>query len=170
MKVRSRSSKKKQDMSVEYVPLDSLVHYANNPRKNDHAVTDMVTVIETVGFRVPLLVKGHDIIDGHLRAKAAKEMGMAEVPVIRCDEMSDKDVRLLRLMVNKASEFAQWDLDMLEEEFEMLEDEQVDMEMVDFNWFPKKKVKSETTKKQVSFQAADEEEYNECPRCGHTWN
>lgn len=167
MRVRSRSSKKKPNMSVEYAPIDSLVPYANNPRKNDHAVADMVAVIEAVGFRVPILVKGHDIIDGHLRAKAAKEMGMEEVPVIRCDEMSEKEVRLLRLMVNKASEFAHWDLDLLEEEFEMLEDD--GMAMVDFDWFPQKKVAS-TTKKQVSFEAVEEDECNECPRCGHTWN
>jgi ParB-like chromosome segregation protein Spo0J len=153
-------------MKVENVPLEDLMPYANNPRKNDHAVDDMVKVIEAVGFRVPLLVKGNEIVDGHLRAKAAKKMGLTEVPVVRCDDMDDKSVRLLRLMVNKAAEFADWDFDLLAGEFEDLEDAGVDFGEYDFEWFPKKRA---ARKSAAPRELLEVEEYNECPRCGHTW-
>ena len=167
MKVRSRKGlESTPKMNVEYVPLDTLKHYENNPRKNDHAVGDMMKVIEAVGFRVPLLVKGDEIIDGHLRAKAAKQLGMEKVPVMRCDDMDDKSVRLLRLMVNKAAEFADWDFDLLAGEFEDLEDAGVDFGQYEFEWFPKKRA---ARKSAGPKELLEVEEYNECPSCGHTW-
>jgi hypothetical protein len=64
-----------------------LVFYAKNPRKNDAAVDRMVASIQEYGFKIPVLARSSgEVVDGHLRLKAAKKLGISEVPVILCDE------------------------------------------------------------------------------------
>ena len=41
------------------------------------------------------------VVDGHFRLKAAKKLGIAEVPVILCDEWTEAQVKAFRLMVNR---------------------------------------------------------------------
>jgi hypothetical protein len=72
--------------TIEHWPLARFIHYARNPRKNDHAVDRMAASISEFGFKVPVLARSSgDVIDGHLRLKAAQKLGIAEIPVIVCD-------------------------------------------------------------------------------------
>ena len=67
---------------IELWSIDKLIPYARNPRKNDHAVDRMAASIREFGFRVPVLARSSgDVIDGHLRLKAAQKLGLAEIPV-----------------------------------------------------------------------------------------
>lgn len=95
------------------VKVADLVPYANNPRKNDAAVPRMVALLKAYGFRVPILVRGNQLVDGHLRIKAAKSMGMTEVPAIDVGDMTEAQEKALRLVVNKSVEWADWDNDKL---------------------------------------------------------
>ena len=63
--------------------VDQLFAYTRKLRSQDkETVNRMVAVIGEFGFRIPVLVTSSgEIIDGHLRIKAAVQMGMAEVPV-----------------------------------------------------------------------------------------
>jgi ParB-like chromosome segregation protein Spo0J len=64
-------------LSVEYWPLGRLIPYARNPRKNDHAVDRMASSIQEFGFRIPILARSNgEVIDGHLRLKAAQKLGI----------------------------------------------------------------------------------------------
>lgn len=45
------------DSQVEVWPLDRLIPYARNPRKNDSAVDQMVGSIREFGFKIPCLVR-----------------------------------------------------------------------------------------------------------------
>ena len=57
-------------------PVEKLVEYARNPRKNDHAVDRVAAAIREFGFRVPVVAKSDGtVVDGHLRLKAAKKLG-----------------------------------------------------------------------------------------------
>ena len=68
-------------LRVEQWPIDRLVEYARNPRKNDDQVDRMVGAIKEFGFRIPIVAKSDGtVVDGHLRLKAARKMGLAEVP------------------------------------------------------------------------------------------
>ena len=54
------------------------------------------------GFKIPCLVRSDgEVVDGHLRLKAARKLGMLEVPVILCDEWTEAQVKAFRLMVNR---------------------------------------------------------------------
>ena len=91
-------------MQLEIWPLARLVPYARNPRKNDHAVDRMMSSIREFGFRIPVLARSNgDVIDGHLRIKAAERLGIAEVPVILCDDWTEAQVKAFRLLVNRST-------------------------------------------------------------------
>ncbi len=97
-------------IQIQYVSLDKLIPYFRNARKNDHVVDRMVASIEEYGFKIPILARsGGEVVDGHLRLKAARKCGMTEVPVILCDEWSEAQVKAFRLMVNRSVSWADWD-------------------------------------------------------------
>jgi len=84
----------KQNLDIQLWPIDRLVFYARNPRKNDAAVDRMCASIREFGFKIPVLARSDGkVVDGHLRLKAARKLGIAEVPVILCDEWRPQQVR-----------------------------------------------------------------------------
>ena len=99
---------------LEHWPLERFVEYIRNPRKNDHAVDRTAAAIYEFGFRVPILAKSDGlVVDGHLRLKAAKKLGLETVPVMLVDDMTDAQVKAFRISVNKVAEFAEWDEELL---------------------------------------------------------
>lgn len=114
-------------------PLYKFVEYPGNPRKNDHAVAQAAAAIEKFGFRVPILAKSDGlIIDGHLRLKAARQLGLATVPVLLGDDMSDAQIKAFRLSVNKIADLAGWDEELLAFELDGLRDMNFDMATIGF--------------------------------------
>ena len=112
---------------IEYWPIDKLIPYARNPRKNDSAVSQMMGSIQQFGFKIPCLVRSDgEVVDGHLRLKAARQLAIAEVPVILCDEWTPAQVKAFRLMVNRSVTWADWDEELLALEL-------VDLHMADFD-------------------------------------
>lgn len=100
--------------SVQAWPIDRLVLYARNPRKNDAAVDRMCSSIREFGFKIPVLARSDgEVVDGHLRLKAARKLGITEVPVLLCDELTPVQVRAFRLMVNRSVAWADWDEDLI---------------------------------------------------------
>ena len=67
--------------------IDRLIFYARNPRKNDHAVERMCSCIREFGFKIPVLARSDgEVVDGHLRLKAAHNSESAKSRCILCDE------------------------------------------------------------------------------------
>lgn len=121
-------------MQTTNIPLEKLIAYAGNPRKNDHAVEAVASAIKRFGFRVPVLAKSDgSLIDGHLRVKAAKHLGMEEVPVVLCDDLSEADIKALRISINRMAELADWDSELLSAELEGLAAEGIALEDVGFD-------------------------------------
>ena len=54
-----------------------------------------------------------EVVDGHLRLKAARKLGITQVPVILCDEWTPQQVKAFRLIVNRSVTWADWDEDLL---------------------------------------------------------
>lgn len=107
----------KDKLQIVYKKVDEIYPYKNNPRKNDDAVQFVVNSIAAVGFLNPILVNSEGVIlAGHTRLKAAKFLGMEEVPVVYVDDLSEEQQRAFRLADNKVGEIAEWDEDLLGEE------------------------------------------------------
>src|SRR5262249_38763651 len=69
----------------------------------------------------------------HLRLKAAKKLGLAEVPVILCDEWSEAQVKAFRLMVNRSANWAEWDEELLAQELTDLRGLDFDLSLTGFH-------------------------------------
>ena len=121
-------------LTIEQWPIGRLIPYENNPRKNDDAVPRMVTVIREFGFRVPVLAKSTgDLVDGHLRLKAAMALGLDTVPVITVDDMSLEQVRAFRIMINRSATWADWDDEALLRELQALQLASYDLSLTGFD-------------------------------------
>jgi ParB-like chromosome segregation protein Spo0J len=122
------------NLQFETWPIERCIEYARNPRKNDHAVDKIAAAIKEYGFRVPIVAKSDGlVVDGHLRLKAAKKLGLAQVPVILADDMTDAQIKAFRLSVNRVAQEAQWDLDLLKIELQDLDAEGFDLSLTGFN-------------------------------------
>ena len=118
----SQASKKKSETSaivpaaifIVYVAIGQLIEYERNPRRNDAVVGRMVASIREFGFVIPILAtRDGTVIDGHLRLKAARKLGMPKVPVIWCDGWTKAQVKAFRLLANRSSSWAEWDMELL---------------------------------------------------------
>jgi ParB-like chromosome segregation protein Spo0J len=122
------------DTHIEMWPIDRLVPYVRNPRKNDAAIDRMAASIQEFGFKIPVLARtSGEVVDGHLRLKAARKLGMTEIPVILCDEWSEAQVKAFRLMVNRSVGWAEWDEELLGLELSELKDLDFDLNLTGFD-------------------------------------
>lgn len=118
--------------TVTLMNIDEIIPYENNPRHNDEAVEMVAQSIKDFGFRYPILVdKNNVIISGHTRLKASKKLGLAKVPVMIADDLTDDKVKALRLVDNRTSEVASWDFDLLQKELDAIE---MDMNQYKFDY------------------------------------
>ena len=121
-------------MQIESWPIDRPKPYRNNPRINDDAVDAVARSIQEFGFRQPIVVDEQDvIIIGHTRFKAARKLGLAEVPVHVARGLSPEKVRALRLADNKTAELADWNLELLPIELGELQALDFDLGLIGFD-------------------------------------
>ncbi|MEI8397298.1 MAG: DNA modification methylase [Rhodospirillaceae bacterium] len=121
-------------LSVEYWPLERLIPYARNPRKNDHAVDRMCASFTEFGFRAPMMVLSSGlIVDGHLRLKAARRLGLEEVPVVLVDDLNETQIKALRLQMNRSATWADWDEELRDLEIADLREADYDLTLTGFN-------------------------------------
>jgi ParB-like chromosome segregation protein Spo0J len=119
---------------VQVWPIDRLVLYARNPRKNDAAVDRMCPSIREFGFKIPCLVRSDgEVVDGHLRLKAARKLGISEIPVMLCDEWSLAQVKAFRLMVNRSVAWADWDEELPALELQEIQEADFDLSLTGFD-------------------------------------
>lgn len=117
--------KKRADtiLKMESMATKSIAPYANNAKVHpEPQVAQIVASIQKFGFIAPILINANNvIIAGHGRLAAAKELGMAKVPVIRLGHLTDDEARALRIADNSIAESGtRWDVDLLEAELDAL--------------------------------------------------
>lgn len=121
-------------MEIKYLPVESIIPYKNNPRLNKKAVGVVAESISEFGFKNPIVVdKNMEIIVGHTRFEASKQLGYDTVPVIVANDLTDEQVKAFRIMDNKSSEFAEWDYEKLLSEIEELNLEGYDIDLTGFS-------------------------------------
>lgn len=119
---------------MEQWPIERLIDYARNPRRNDHVVDRMAAAIVEFGFRIPVVARSSgEVVDGHLRLKAARKLGLATIPVVLADELSDAQIRAFRLLANRSVTWAEWDEDLLALELAELTEAGFDLVLTGFD-------------------------------------
>jgi DNA modification methylase len=119
---------------IEMWLVDKLIPWARNPRTHSEAqVAQIAASIAEFGFNNPILVDTKaGIIAGHGRLLAARKLGLAEVPVIVLDHLSEAQKRAYVIADNKLAENAGWDDDLLRIEIEALQEESFDISLLGF--------------------------------------
>lgn len=109
------------ELKIEYIDIDKIKPYENNPRHNEEAIPYVMNSIKEFGFKVPIILdKNNVIIARHTRVESAKRLGYNKVPCLYANDLTEEQVKAFRLADNKVSEKASWNFELLEEELENL--------------------------------------------------
>lgn len=119
-------------MKIRMVSVADIMPYEKNAKIHpDEQIAHIANSIREFGFQQPIVLDKHNVvIIGHGRLLAAKKIGLSEVPVLYADDLTDAQVKALRLADNKTNE-SEWDFSMLETE---LDDLRLDFDMSDFGF------------------------------------
>ena len=148
-------------MKVIQKNVNELIPYEKNAKKHDETqIKNVAESIKQYGFVQPVVVdKDNVIVIGHCRVLAAKLLNMETVPCVCVDELTEEQVKALRLVDNKTNE-SPWDFDLLSEELEEL-----DMDLSEFGF-----AKIEHIDMDAFFEDTEptvkEPKKIQCPHCG----
>ena len=121
-------------MRIEQRNINEIIPYEKNPRLNDDAVDAVANSIKEFGWRVPIIVdKDMVIICGHTRLRAAKQLGLTEVPVHIATDLSPEQVKAYRIADNQTGNIAEWDYELLPIELSELQAMDFDLSLLGFD-------------------------------------
>lgn len=107
-------------------------------RTYEGAVPAVAESIRRFGFKGAIVLRSHDdptIVNGHTRVAALRSLGWTEMPdesVRFCDDLTDEEVRALRIADNKTGEIATWDKAKLKREVRSIG--KIDMSRFGCDW------------------------------------
>ena len=132
-------------MNIQQISINDLKPYPQNAKKHpSEQVEHIANSIREFGFQQPIVVdKDNVVVIGHGRLLAAKKLNMDSVPCVCADDLTDEQIKALRLADNKTNE-SEWDFDLLDME---LSDIEIDMEQFGFE----KEEKEQKEKGEVPF-------------------
>jgi ParB-like chromosome segregation protein Spo0J len=120
-------------MNVEVRQIKSIGLAKYNPRKiSDQALDSLVQSIERFGFVTPVIVNDRTgiLVGGHQRIKAAKKLGLKDVPVVAVN-LDESEEKALNVALNKIS--GEWDLDLLRGVLEDVQAAGLDLSLTGFS-------------------------------------
>ena len=125
------------------IDINIIKPYDRNSRTHStEQIKQIMDSTEVFGFTNPLLVDDNfNLIAGHGRLEAVKQLNkidykdnpITELPCIIVTGLSDTQRRALVIADNKIALNAGWDLDILKDELELLENENYDMNLLGFS-------------------------------------
>ena len=121
-------------LEIEYVNIDTIKPYSRNakshPKEQIEQIKESMLKFDNID---PIGIWHGEIVEGHGRYLAAKELGIKEVPVIRLDHLTNEKRRAYALIHNKLTMNSDFDYALLELELADLEDLD-DLDMADFGF------------------------------------
>lgn len=161
-----------KEWQIEWRDPNELTPYAKNARKNEQTVPYLMNSIKRFGFKMPLVVdKNGVVVCGHTRLKAALNLGFTKVPCVKADDLSDTEIKALRLADNKIQELSGWDFPSLQEQLDELKID-FDEDMGDFGF---EKLFSDADVDDFFADDTDDKETKKktvictCPHCGQVF-
>jgi DNA modification methylase len=120
-----------RSLTVVYRPISDLRPDPRNARTHPKRQIDQLCAsLRQFGFTNPVLVDEQSVlIAGHGRLRAAREIGLAEVPTIELSGLTEAQKKALRLADNKIALNAGWDVEILRLELEEIGTLDVDFDL-----------------------------------------
>lgn len=120
-----------RELKIEYVDIDSIRPSDRNAKQHPaEQIEQIKKSIIDYGMNDPIGIWHGEIVEGHGRVIACKELGIDKVPIIRLDDLTDEQRREYMLVHNKTTMNSDFDVDILNMELEDLPD--FDAEFYDF--------------------------------------
>lgn len=112
---RTDSHLKTKQMQIIEVKVSDLKPYKENAKKHPKKQIDLLKAnITKFGFTTPVLIdKNNSVIAGHGRLLAMKELGKESVPCVMMGDLTEEEVKALRLADNRIAEMGEWDMDLV---------------------------------------------------------
>jgi DNA modification methylase len=125
---KSGADMNSRKLAIEYLPVASLRPDPKNARlHSDKQVQQIAKSIEAFGFNVPVLVDANSqVVAGHGRLSACKRLGIAQVPAIRLEHLSEHQRRAFMIADNRLTENSKWDDQLLGEQLKILSEAELD--------------------------------------------
>lgn len=151
---------KKMVKNLQMLEIEKLIPYEKNSRVHrQEQIDQIIKSIEEFGFNNPILISQENgIIAGHGRLMAAKKLKMTKVPVICLDHLTPEQQRAYIIADNKIAENSSWDMPILAEEIQALNNLDFDVSLLGFS----DKDLDDLLKMQIE-EIEDEEEDNSIP-------
>lgn len=111
-------------MEIIYKSPEELIPYPSNAKiHNEKNIQKIAGSIKEFGFKFPILItKDNGIICGHGRVEASKLLKLKEVPCICAEDLTDSQVKALRIADNRLTEDSEWDNELLKLELDHLKE------------------------------------------------
>lgn len=125
----------KTTTEMQLVPISKLVPYVNNARTHSpEQITKLRSSLREFGFINPVIIdRDFNVIAGHGRILAAKEEGIAEVPCVFADHLTEAQKKAYIIADNRMAMDAGWDEELLRVEIEALQAEAFDLSLTGFD-------------------------------------
>ncbi len=119
---------------MQLVPVDKLIPYVNNARTHSpEQLVKLRSSLREFGFVNPIVIdQNYNILAGHGRIYAAKAEGIAEVPCVFADFLTEAQKKAYILADNRMALDAGWDEELLRIEIESLQGADFDVSLTGF--------------------------------------
>ena len=123
-----------KSVKLQEVTIDLLKPYERNAKIHpQQQVEKIVKSIEEFGFVTPCVIDSdYNLIAGHGRVRAAKEMGLETVPCVFVEGLTEEQRKAYILADNRLGELGEWDMDIVFGELEDLQAMDFDIEVTGF--------------------------------------
>lgn len=120
-----------KELTIEYVDINTIKPYERNAKKHPKEQVEQIKKsIKEFGMSDPIAIWNNEIVEGHGRLYACKELGYKEVPIIKLDHLTDEQRKAYTLIHNKLTMNSDFDVDILNEELESI----IDIDMTEFDF------------------------------------
>ena len=158
-------------MKIKEIEISLIKPYEFNTKL--HPETQIENIKESIkefGFTQPIVIdKNYVVIIGHGRLEAAKQLGLDIVPCLMLEDLTDEEVRKLRIIDNKTNE-SLWDIETLQKEI-------IDLNFDNFEFEWGGLLDNQEISDDVEFLDQDEPDLDstnkktvQCPSCGCEFN
>ena len=149
------------ELKIEYVDINSIKPYKNNAKLHpEEQIEQIKRSIEQFGMDDPIGIWKDEIVEGHGRLIACKELGYTEVPIIRLDHLTDEERKAYTLAHNKLTMNSDFDFSILDQELN-----DIDIDMSEFG-FDTETFDIEDNEYEEQELKENNTQLHKCPECG----